>query len=147
MGLVSRVDGGLVLAEQSMDGAAVERALKRRDPDLQLQGWPSRTHDCIIWKVVRAVPDRPPETVCVWQSDRGEPFPLSSGLLDLVDRLDRNARGGYKNEDQLNRERHERGRKQIDADLDALRDDWLTTEGKNPVFHRGPHLRRRREFG
>ena len=87
-----------------MDGGALERELRRRDPLLSLQGWPSATHGCILWRVVReSGPDRPPETVAVWQSESGEPYPLSSGLLDLVDRLDRNSRHRYLDEDALER--------------------------------------------
>ena len=74
MSLVERtLDSGLVLQEYGQDHASLERELKRRDPLLSLQGWPSATHGCIVWKVVRyAGPDRPPDTVAVWQSERGE---------------------------------------------------------------------------
>src|SRR5438034_3190003 len=102
MGFVERRGaGGLTVAELGMDGAALERELKRRDPLLGLQGWPSQAHGCIVWRVVRDAGAGGPETVCVWQSPRGEPYPLSSGLLDLVDSLDRSSRGVYPSVDEL----------------------------------------------
>lgn len=138
-------DSGLILAEDSMDSAAVDRALKKKDPLLSLQGWPSATHDCILWKVVRyAGPDRPPDTVAVWQSDRGEPFPLSSGLLDLVDKLDRNTRYEYLNEDQREQRRREQVEKEIrQRDADLI-DDWTPRHGR-PVLPRSQSLRMARD--
>src|SRR5215831_14902672 len=114
-----------------MDGTSLERELRKRDPLLSLQGWPSLEHRCILWRVVRdAGPDRPPETVAVWQSERGEPYPLSSGLLDLVDRLDRNARGSYASEDELEWARQHKIARQLERDNEALADDWNPRHGR-----------------
>ena len=146
MGLVVRtLDSGLVLQEYGQGHASLERELKKRDPLLSLQGWPSQTHGCILWKVVRyAGPDRPPDTVCVWQSERGEPYPLSSGILDLVDRLDRNTRSAYVGEDELNA-RLERSRAaQVNRDNEALVDDWVFKHGR-PVLPRSQSLRMARD--
>ena len=136
---------GLVLAEHGMDTAALERELKRRDPLLSLQGWPSLEHGCVVWRVVRdAGPDRPPETVCVWQSERGQPYPLSSGLLELVDRLDRNTRGVHVSEDELNARRERAQLRQQERDNDALVDDWSPKHGR-PVLPRSQSLRMARD--
>lgn len=146
MNLVERtLDSGLILTESGMDQAAIERQLQKRDPLLTLQGWPSPTLGTILWKVVRyGGPDRPPDTVCVWQSDRGEPYPLSSGLLDLVDRLDRNTRGDYKNEDQRNDEFARERQKNLDRDNEAIRDDTTFRHGR-PVLPRSQSLRMARD--
>jgi hypothetical protein len=146
MGIVHRtLESGLVSAEIGMDGVALERELKKRDPLLSLQGWPSQTHGCVLYKVVRyAGPDRPPDLICVWQSERGEPYPLSSGLLDLVDRLDRNNRVPYADEDELNARRAQERRKQTDRDNEGIEDNWLFKHGR-PVLPRSQSLRMSRD--
>lgn len=129
-----------------MDGAAVERALKQRDQDLRLQGWPSITHDCILWKVVRyAGPDRPPDTVCVWQSDRGEPYPLSSGLLDMVDRLDKNSRSTYLSEDQRDARERDRLARDKQAAYEDLAQDYEKRAKRDPMLPRSQSLRLSRD--
>lgn len=146
MAFVERtLDSGLILTESGWDHARIERELKKRDPDLSLQGWPSNTHSCIIWKVVRyAGPDRPLDTVCVWMSDRGEPYPLSSGILDLVDRLDRNSRSVYKNEDDLAAERRRELEKKFARDNEAIQNDIAFKHG-HPVLPRSQSLRMARD--
>ena len=135
------LENGLVLAEHGMDSAALERELRRRDPLLSLQGWPSSEHRCILWRVVReAGPDRPPETVAVWQSESGAPYPLSSGLLDLVDRLDRNSRGSYRSAEELDEARRAEQAAQLERDNAALADDWTPKHGR-PVLPRSQALR------
>jgi len=139
------LSNGLVTCELGLDGAAVERELKRRDPLLTLQGWPSVDHGCIVWRVVRyAGIDRDPETVCVWQSERGEPYPLSSGLLDLVDRLDRNKRGLHASEDEREQARKLEFQRQQERDNEALADDWNPKHGR-PVLPRSQSLRMARD--
>lgn len=129
-----------------MDGAAIDRALKQRDRDLSLQGWPSVTHGCVLWKVVRyAGPDRPPETVCVWQSERGEPYPLSSGLLDLVDRLDKNSRATYLSEDQLEAKRRADNARARATEGEDLAADYAARAKRDPVLHRSQSLRMSRD--
>jgi len=134
------LDSGLVVQEYGADHSALERELRKRDPLLSLQGWPSQTHGCILWKVVRyAGPDRPPDTVCVWMSERGEPYPLSSGILGLVDRLDRNTRHGHVGEDEINAARNRELDRQIERDRDAILDDNTFKHGR-PVLPRTPGL-------
>ena len=128
-----------------MDGGVLERELRKRDPLLSLQGWPSATHGCILWRVVReSGPDRPPETVAVWQSESGEPYPLSSGLLDLVDRLDRNSRHRHVGDDEFERRRKAARDRQVERDNEALRDDWNPRHGR-PVLPRSQSLRMARD--
>lgn len=146
MGLVERtLDSGLIVSEHGDDGAAIERDLKKRDPDLSLQGWPSQTHGRMLWKVVRyAGPDRPPDTVCVWQSDRGEPFPLSSGILDMVDRLDKNTRSVYLDGDTRNAALRAERAKQDERDAEGIRDNTTFKHGR-PVLPRSQSLRMSRD--
>ena len=138
------LDSGLVLAEQGMDGAALERELKRRDPLLSLQGFLSLEHGAVVWRVVREAGEAGPETVCVWQSESGEPYPLSSGLLDLVDRLDRNSRGGYASADELDERRRAEQVRQQQRDNEALADDWNPKHGR-PLLPRSRSLRMARD--
>jgi len=135
---------GLVLAEHGMDGAALERELRKRDPLLALQGYLSLEHGAVVWRVVREAGAAGPETVCVWQSESGEPYPLSSGLLSLVDRLDRNSRGSYASEDQLERASKIARDRQIARDNEALADDWNPKHGR-PLLPRSRSLRMARD--
>ena len=139
------LESGLLLAEHGTDGVALERELRKRDPLLSLQGWPSAEHLCIVWRVVRdAGSERDPETVCVWQSESGEPYPLSSGLLELVDRLDRNTRHVHRDEDELERQRRAEVARQQERDDEALADDWTPKHGR-PVLPRSQALRMSRD--
>jgi hypothetical protein len=138
------LESGLVLAEHGMDGAALERELRKRDPLLALQGYLSLEHGAVVWRVVREAGEHGPETVCVWQSASGEPYPLSSGLLDLVDRLDRNTRAVYAGEDELERARKIARDRQIERDNEALADDWQFKHGR-PVLPRSRSLRMARD--
>ena len=146
MGLVERVaGGGLVVSEYGADQATIERELKKRDPLLSLQGWPSQTHQTILWKVVRfSGGDRPPETVCVWQSDRGEPYPLSSGLLNLVDRLDRNSRSQHVGEDDRNAELERQRQRANELANEGIIDNTTFKHGR-PVLPRSQSLRMSRD--
>src|SRR4051812_9036931 len=128
-----------------MDSAAIQRALKQKDALLELQGWPSDTFDCLIWKVVRRYNEGPPETVCVWQSDRGQPYPLSSGILDMVDKLDRNTATQNTTEDELNRQVKEKADAKLDDEAETVKQEALKRAKRSPAFHRGVHLRRDRE--
>ena len=139
----SRTGSGLTVIEQGGDGAAVERALRRLDPDLRLV--PQEHPAGMIWKVfVDQGPDRPATFVLAWQNELGEPLPLSSRLIDEVQRHAKEGRGNYKTEDELNREKKERERKQSDTDNQDLVEDWLMPHGR-PVLHRGQHLRMSRD--
>ena len=146
MGLVERtLDSGLILTETGMEQAAIERALKKRDPLLSLQGWPSETHRTILWKVVRdAGSGRPPDTICVWQSDRGDPYPLSSGILERVDRLDRNTRSIYLSADERNELHARELAEQNERDNEAVRDDTTFRHGR-PLLPRSQSLRMARD--
>jgi hypothetical protein len=138
------LDSGLIVAEGG-DHASIERELRKRDGHLSLQGWPSETHGCILWKVVRyAGPDRPPDTVCVWMSERGEPYPLSSGILDMVDRLDRNTRHQHRTEDDLNAARERERQKDLERASEGIRDNTTFKHGR-PVLPRSQSLRMARD--
>ena len=145
MGLVERtLDSGLVLQEYGQDHASLERELKKRDPDLSLQGHFSDTHGCIIWKVILVRPDRPSETVYVWQSERGEPYPLSSGILAGLDRLDKNTRAVYLDENERNDQRaHDLARANERAN-EAIIDDTTFKHGR-PLLPRSQSLRMSRD--
>ena len=89
MGLVMRETGsGLVLAEQASDEAGLSAALKRIDSRLVLQKHPGEVAGGWVYKVFAIVSDdQPAECICTWADDHGNPLPLSSGLLDLVNKL------------------------------------------------------------
>jgi hypothetical protein len=145
-GLVySRTDSGLLVAEEgASDEKAVGRLLRDYDSDLRLV--PATFHDGRLgYKVYRyAGPDRPAEFICYWGNEEGEPYPLSSRLLDKVRELDRNSRAPYLSEDELNARAQEKRERQIRQDAEDLVDDVATTAGVMPCFHRGAHLRRSR---
>lgn len=94
MGLVMRETGaGLVIAEQSADEASIARALKQIDSRLVLQKHPAEIRGGWVYKVFAIVSDdQPAEAVCTWADEYGNPLELSSGLVDLVNRLRPDAR-------------------------------------------------------
>jgi len=138
------LESGLVLAEHGMDTSSLERELRRRDPLLSLQGWADPEYGRIRWRVVRETPEGGFETVVCWP-ESGEPYPLSSGILDLLDRHDRNnSRRDYRDEDELELERQAEVARQRERDNEALADDWQFKHGR-PVLPRSQALRMSRD--
>lgn len=86
MSLITReLPGGLVVAEHSMEAKAIERALKQIDDRLLL--WPPDAYSQ-HWQVLSRVSDwQPPIPITAWMDDFGNALPLSSGLIDKVQRL------------------------------------------------------------
>ena len=127
MGLIhSRSNSGLIVAEYGADGAAVRRALKEYDPNLELLPPGVDTVDGADrrhWRVyARVAFDRPLVFVCAWTDGAGEPLPLSMRLLDKVKEQDRNTRGRYQDADERNqalRDRATRDSRAQDAELVA----------------------------
>lgn len=146
MGLVfSKSDSGLLVAEQgASDERAVARLLKDHDPDLRLV--PRLAGGQHAWSVYRyAGPDRPAEFLCFWGNDQGEPFPLSTRIVDMVRALDKNSRVEHKTSDERNQELVDEKKKRDDETVESLKQDHLASVGRSPAFHRGIHLRRDRE--
>lgn len=140
----ARSQSGLILARETTDGAALERALKRLDRDLTLQAWPQPAGPP-IWKVVRyAGPDRPPEPIYSHIDRYGDPLPLTWGLIDEVQQLDKNARVRRLDADAKNAAFKEQLEKDWERDAEAIADDWAFKHGR-PVLHRSQALRRSRD--
>lgn len=140
MGYVERtLESGLIVTQYGGDHASLERELKRRYRDLSLVGEFSKAHGCIIWKVKLNLPDRPWETVYTWMSERGEPYPLSSGILDGFDRHDKNSRHRHVDEDEINANLKREIAKQGARDAEAIVDDNTFKHGR-PVLPRTPGL-------
>jgi len=103
MGYVhSQTGSGLILAQDGMDVAAVERALRRHDPRLEVQGHPTLYgRDLrILWKVFARLEDGSLAFVYAHQLDDLTPLPLSSSIVDAVQQHDPNTRGRARNVDQ-----------------------------------------------
>ena len=113
MGLVTRTTGvGLVLAEHSQDEAGVKRALQQIDDRLVLQKHPAAVPGGWVYKVFRLVSDdTPPDLVCAWADEYGNPLPLTSGLVDKVNSLRRDAPGKGVSVDEHNAAHVERARR------------------------------------
>lgn len=150
MGLVhSRRDSGLIVAEYGADGAAVRRALKNYDGNLELlppgvdvKGGADRRH----WRVyARVSADRPLVFVTSWATEGGEPLPLSMRLLDKVKEQDRNSRVGYLDADSRNRARQERLGKHSRSEGERLVDEHVRFKGKSFPAHRSVRLRMTRD--
>ena len=91
MSLIQRERGGLTVLEQSMDAQAIQRALKAIDDDLILL--PPDDYRGPYWKVYQHISDWQ-DAVCIftWMDEAGNPLPLSSGLVNEVDKLRRDGR-------------------------------------------------------
>jgi hypothetical protein len=139
-------ESGLVLAEQSGDWAALERELKRRDPLLSLEGLIAPKWGRLLWRVRREAGPGRPETVFFWMNTTtGEPYPLSSGLLDEFDRQDKNnTRRDYKDEDELEERRQAERARQLERDNEGIYDNWAFRHGR-PVLPRSQSLRMSRD--
>lgn len=140
MGLVhSRTDSGLIVAEYGSDGAAVRRALKQYDQNLELLPPGVDTVDGADrrhWRVyARTSPDRPLVFVTSWCDRAGEPLPLSMRLLDKVREQDRNTRGRYLDADERNRALRERLAKESREQAEELTEEHLRSAKR---FHPAP---------
>lgn len=107
MSLIHREHGGLIVSEHSMDARSIQAALKQLDDKLILL--PPDAYRGPYWKVYRDVSDWQ-EAVCIytWMDDYGDPLPLSSGLVNEVDKLRKDARNKGLDADDLNALREQR---------------------------------------
>jgi hypothetical protein len=121
--LVTRqTESGLVLAEQAADGAGLRRALKEIDRNLVL--WPPDAMSP-YWRVLeRRGDDHPAETILTWMGANAEPLPLSSGILDEVQRLRKDARDRGLTVDERNAQLEAAVAKERRDGMDALADEY-----------------------
>lgn len=144
-----RQGNGLLVARDTApsDEKAVARQLRDYDPDLRLvpQGVVGRQ---IAYKVYRyAGSDRPAEFICFWgDAAIGEPYPLSSGLLDRVRELDRNSRARYASAEELNEKRRAELERHRDSLSEDVYDDLKRMPGRLAVIPR-PGVGYRRKDG
>jgi hypothetical protein len=75
----------------------------------------------------------------------GDPYPLSSGLVEKVKEMDRNSRARHLDDVAANAIRQAEIDRKLERDSEALRSDYLPLEGRSPVLHRGESLRRARD--
>jgi hypothetical protein len=94
MRLVTRDTGlGLVVAEEVGDEARLGRELKQIDDRLVLQKHPGPVEGGWVYKVFCVVSEEQEAVcVCVWSDRYGNPLPLSTGLVTLVESLRPEAR-------------------------------------------------------
>lgn len=131
MVLVTRQhESGLVLAESAAVGeAGLRRALKRLDDRLVL--WPPDAFSP-YWRVLRRVSDdRPAESVLVWMDDDGTARPLSSGIVEAVERLRRDGRGRGPSVDERNRMLEDAVKAERELAREAIHDEYA------PYLERG----------
>ncbi len=124
--------GGLLAPEGALE-AAVSAALRNHDPDLRLVPQDSDHYGRRVYKVYRyAGSDRPAEFILFWGDEHGNPFPLSTSLVDEVQRLDRNLRGTVPDPDSLNARLVAERRRDAEADFDEIvREHAKRVDGKN----------------
>lgn len=117
-----RSDSGLVLAEQAMDEQSITRALKTLDGRLVLQKHPRNVEGGYVYKVLRVWSDsHEPAIVLTWMDEYGTPLPLSSGLIDEVQRHMLGARNARLDADEYNR----RFEARVQADADYARSELI----------------------
>jgi hypothetical protein len=123
MTLVTReLNSGLTVAEEAQDEKMIARALKQIDERYVLQKHPSEVEGGWVYKVFCIVSeDQPAICIHTWCDDRGNPLPLSTGLLEDVKRWrpDARERRGF-DADEHNRRLDERLAKDRAADMNAL---------------------------
>ena len=141
---------GLVLACEGSDEAACAAALRQYDPDLRLVPQDSDAYGRRIYKVYRYQgSEQPAVFVCGWWDEYGNPYEGLSvtGLLDMVQRLDRNTRGQVLDSDTKNAELVERRRREANAALDEIAREFRgRLEGtRSSPLPRSESLRRARD--
>lgn len=130
----SQTADGLLVPRGAQEAAAAA-ALQRHDSDLRLVCPPeSAPPELRFYRVIRRVRNeaRPFETVCVYMDEAGRPLPLSvSGIVDMVQRLDRNTVGSVQDADELNMRLIAERRRDADRDFDEIEREFVPRiEGK-----------------
>jgi hypothetical protein len=126
---------GLVAVEQSGDEAQISRALKQIDERYVLQKHPAEIEGGWVYKVFCIVSeDQPAICIHTWCDDRGNPLPLSSGLIEDVKRWrpESRERRGF-DADEHNRQVTERLEKEREADIEAVSSDHKPWVERNRV--------------
>lgn len=82
-------NGGLVLAEFSVDERTVQQQLREFDSELRLVWEKDDQYGVEVWNVVKVwSPDHPAVQILTWRENgSGRPLPLTSRLVDEVKRL------------------------------------------------------------
>lgn len=141
---------GIVVASAGADEVTAAAALRQHDPDLRLVAQDTDAYGQRVYKVYRYMgSERDAVFVCGWWDELGNPYPLSvTGLLDLVQRLDRNNRGAMQDADIHNSELVAKRRRDAEADFDdivAEHKDRVDGKKMSPLPRsRGLHLARNR---
>jgi len=71
-------------------------------------------------------------------------MPLSTAILDMVQKYDRNTGERAPDADELNRRKLEQDKAQAAKDFQDIIDDWRTTEGVSALLPRSQSLRQAR---
>ena len=133
---------GLHVVEDNTTFAAVDAALYAVDQQLFLT-WEVED-GAKLYRVLFDRGDNPPAEIARWVNERGQPLPLSHGLVELVKSL--RPRDGVVDFHAAQRANEAREAEKI-ADFDAEVDEIVADMGpraegkKRAVLHRGQHLR------
>ena len=146
---MQQTSSGLLVPEGAHE-AAVRKALRQLDDDLRLVPVDSDAYGRRIYRVVRYQgSERPFVPVLFWGDEYGNPYEGLSvtGLLDMVQRLDRNTRGTVPDSDTRNAELVERRRREANAALDEIAREFRgRLEGtRSSPLPRSESLRRARD--
>lgn len=137
-------ESGLVLAEEAWDETRLSHALKQIRPDVALQKRPRDEGKGGTW-VYKVVHIPTGEVMFTWMDERGNPLPLSSGLVDEFQRHQVGARNGPIDADEANRRHLEQLDRQQADRAEAVWDDWRPRlrDGRVQVSM-APSVKRRR---
>lgn len=141
-------DSGLVVAHQGADFAAVQAALRQHDRDLRLVPQGIGRNGKTLYNVYRWYgPDRRAEFILAWMDENMNALPLSSALIDEVQRHDKNCRGTIIGADEHNRRLIEQTRKDgREETREIAREYGERIDGKrNTILPRSQSLRRARD--
>jgi hypothetical protein len=135
--LERRRGGGLVVCENLTDTHAVGRALAEMDDRLFLVEDHDPLHQRVVYKVLRRVSDwQDAVHILDWRDEQTlEPLPLSSGIIDAVQRLRPENRHKRVDEDQHNAQLVASRKREFEADIDYLRDHYEPLVGSGPDPH------------
>ena len=117
-----------------MDEASVQRALKRLDGRFCLQKHPrDGAEGGWVYKVVCLVSDTYAPVVLTWMDEHGRPLPLSSGLVDEMQRHMVDSRGKVETADEYNARLVAERKRDADAQQTAIIEDHRPYVERNRV--------------
>jgi hypothetical protein len=140
-------EGSLYVVRDEAPPASISQSLKSIDPRLFLEQQVTYRNELVWCVVVDIGGDRPPITLMEWRDESGRPLELSSGIIDRMQRMDRDAKTLTAKVAEKNRVRDEIKTRDNEEQYRELGRDWnkVSGAGHAGLLPRGASLRMARD--